>query len=184
MPQIIAGRCVMRRMPSSSVVNCAVEQPGADVVRRPLGAVVAVGVRAAVAGADDHVRVALRVGVGLGPVGVLAVPEELRLEVVGGGQLAHDVGGVHAALLGELREALADRAGVAAADVDEDRRAAAAAAASSPCCRRCSGGRTPSRSCSPELRVAQALAGARRAAARRGRASGRRRRRGWCRASS
>src|SRR5262249_19566441 len=91
----------------------AIEQPRAQEVRRPLGAIVPVGVRAAVARADDHVRIALRLAVRLDPGRRLRVPQELRGEAVGQRQLAHDVGGMDAALLGELGEALALRAGIA-----------------------------------------------------------------------
>src|SRR5262249_5123679 len=97
-----------------------VEEPGAEVIGRPLGAVVAVGVRAAVAGADDHVGVRLRLGTGLDPLRSLAVPHELRLQTVGYGQHAHDVGRVDAPLLGDLRDALADGRGIARRAVDED----------------------------------------------------------------
>src|SRR5207253_11159724 len=86
----------------------------------PLRAVVAAGVRAAVAGADDHVLVPLRLGVRLDPLRRLAVPDELRLELVGGRELAHDVGGMDAALIGEPRDALPDRARIAPGAVDED----------------------------------------------------------------
>jgi hypothetical protein len=60
----------MRRTPSSSVKCSRSSSQERRKYGRPLGAVVAIGVRAAVPGADDHVRIPLRFAVGLDPGGL------------------------------------------------------------------------------------------------------------------
>ena len=80
------------------------EEPGVG-----LGAVVAVEVGAAVGRADDHVRVVLGDLGALDPLGRLGLPEELGGEVLGGGDVEERVGGVHAALLGDVDERAAEQ---------------------------------------------------------------------------
>ena len=103
MPQIIAGRCVMRRTPSSSE-KCS---RSSSQERRKYVDHSAPSSRSACAPPSPvpMIMCRFRCDSALASIhaGALAVPQELRLEVVGDGQLAHDVGRVHAALLGELR---------------------------------------------------------------------------------
>ena len=80
------------------------EEPGVG-----LGAVVAVEVGAAVGRADDHVRVVLGDLGALDPLGRLGLPEELDGEVLGGGDVEEGVGGVHAALGGDVDERAAEQ---------------------------------------------------------------------------
>ena len=88
---------------AAPLAHPVLEEPGVG-----LGAVVAVEVGAAVGRAHDHVRVVLGDLRALDPLRRLGLPDELDGEVLGGGDVEEGVGGVHAALGGDVDERAAD----------------------------------------------------------------------------